>query len=179
MALVEGGASLVAQSVKNLPAVQETWVLSLGWEDPLEKEMATHSSILAWKISWREEPCGLQSMGSHTTERLTLTCLGWRKGSEFLTRALRSCVNWLPLTSPSSGLLACYAAASKASRLPPQEFSCCSLCLKCLSFTLPLLSHYWAFPVNGISSERPSLITLSKMSSSATKGINALLCHPC
>ena len=64
MALVEGGASLVAQSVKNLPAVQETWVLSLGWEDPLEKEMATHSSILAWKISWTEEPGGLQSMGS-------------------------------------------------------------------------------------------------------------------
>ena len=64
MALVEGGASLVAQSVKNLPAVQETRVLSLGWEDPLEKEMATHSGILAWKISWREEPGGLQSMGS-------------------------------------------------------------------------------------------------------------------
>ena len=58
------GASLVAQSVKNLPAVQETWVRSLGWEDPLEKEMATHSSILAWKISWTEEPGGLQSMGS-------------------------------------------------------------------------------------------------------------------
>ena len=57
-------ASLVAQSVKNLPAVQETWVRSLGWEDPLEKEMATHSSILAWKISWTEEPGGLQSMGS-------------------------------------------------------------------------------------------------------------------
>ena len=56
--------SLVAQSVKNLPAVQETWVQSLGWEDPLEKEMATHSSILAWKISWTEEPGGLQSMGS-------------------------------------------------------------------------------------------------------------------
>ena len=49
-------ASLVAQSVKNLPAVQETWVQSLGWEDPLEKEMATHSSILAWKISWTEKP---------------------------------------------------------------------------------------------------------------------------
>ena len=58
------GASLVAQSVKNLPAVQETWVRSLGWEDPLEKEMATHSSILAWKISWTEEHGGLQSMGS-------------------------------------------------------------------------------------------------------------------
>ena len=56
--------SLVGQSVKNLPAVQETWVRSLGWEDPLEKEMETHSSILAWKISWTEEPGGLQSMGS-------------------------------------------------------------------------------------------------------------------
>ena len=57
-------ASLVAQLVKNLPAVQETWVRSLGWENPLEKEMATHSSILAWKISWTEEPGGLQSMRS-------------------------------------------------------------------------------------------------------------------
>ena len=56
--------SLVAQLVKNLPAVQETRVQSLGWEDPLEKEMATHSSILAWKISWTEEPGGLQSMRS-------------------------------------------------------------------------------------------------------------------
>ena len=54
----------VAQSVKNLPAVQETGVQSLGWEDALEKEMATHSSILAWKISWTEEPGGMQSMGS-------------------------------------------------------------------------------------------------------------------
>ena len=49
--------------VKNLPAIQETWVQSLGWEDPLEKEMATHSSILAWRISWTEEPGELQSMG--------------------------------------------------------------------------------------------------------------------
>ena len=57
-------AFIVAQSVKNLPAVQETWVTSLGWEDSLEKEMATHSSILAWKISWKEEPSGLQSMES-------------------------------------------------------------------------------------------------------------------
>ena len=57
-------ASLVAQLVKNLPAVQETRVRSLGWEDPLEKEMANHSSILAWKISWTEEPGRLQSMGS-------------------------------------------------------------------------------------------------------------------
>ena len=54
---------LVAQTVKNLPAVQETQVQSLGWEDPLKKEMATHSSILAWKIPWTKEPAGLQSMG--------------------------------------------------------------------------------------------------------------------
>ena len=57
-------ASLVAQSVKNLPAVQETVIQALSWEDPLEKEMANDSSILAWKISWTEEPGGLQSMGS-------------------------------------------------------------------------------------------------------------------
>ena len=64
---------LVAQLVKNLPAVQETWVQFLGWEDPLEKEMAIHSSILAWRIPWTEEPGGLQSVGSQesdTTERL-------------------------------------------------------------------------------------------------------------
>ena len=55
---------LVAQRIKHLPAMQETRVRSLGWEDPLEKEMATHSSILAWTIPWTEEPGGLQSTGS-------------------------------------------------------------------------------------------------------------------
>ena len=55
-------ASLVAEMVKNLPAMRETWVQSLGQEDPLEKEMATHSSVLAWRIPWKEEPGGLQSM---------------------------------------------------------------------------------------------------------------------
>ena len=54
----------MARMVKNPPAVQETWVQSLGWEDLLEEGMATHSSILAWRISWTEEPGGLQSMGS-------------------------------------------------------------------------------------------------------------------
>ena len=54
----------VAQTVKNLPAMQETWVQFLGWEDPLEKGMATHSSILAWRIPWTEELGGLQSLGS-------------------------------------------------------------------------------------------------------------------
>ena len=57
-------ASLVAQRLKRLPAMQETWVRSLGREDPLEKEMATYSSILAWTIPWTEEPGGLQSTGS-------------------------------------------------------------------------------------------------------------------
>ena len=56
-------ASLVAQTVKNPPATQETQVQSLGWEDPLEKQMATHSSIVAWRIPWMEDPGGLQSMG--------------------------------------------------------------------------------------------------------------------
>ena len=58
------GASLVAQRLKRLPGMRETRVRSLGWEDPLEKEMATHSSTLAWRIPWREEPGRLQSMGS-------------------------------------------------------------------------------------------------------------------
>ena len=57
-------ASLVAQTVQNQPAIQETQVQSLGWEDPLEKGMATHSSILAWKVPWTEEPGGPESMGS-------------------------------------------------------------------------------------------------------------------
>ena len=81
---------LVAQSVKNLPAVQETWVQSLGWEDPLEKEMATHSSILAWKISWTEEPGGLQSMGSQRVGH------DWATNTYFLTckllRTLKTCI---------------------------------------------------------------------------------------
>ena len=55
----------------NLPAVQKTWVKSLGQEDPLEKEMATHSSILAWNIPWTEEPSGLQSMGFKSQTRLS------------------------------------------------------------------------------------------------------------
>ena len=56
-------AYLLAQTVKHLPTMQDTRVQSLGWEDPLEKEMATHTSILAWKIPWTEDPGRLQSMG--------------------------------------------------------------------------------------------------------------------
>ena len=58
---------LIAQSVKNPPAMRDTWVRFLGREDPLEKKMATHSSILAWRLPWTEEPGRLQSMGSQET----------------------------------------------------------------------------------------------------------------
>ena len=80
-------ASLVAQMIKYLPAMQETQVRSLGREDPLEKEMATHSTILAWKIPWTEEPGGLQSMGLQ------------RVGHDWATNTstLYSCLKWLIL----------------------------------------------------------------------------------
>ena len=66
----------MAQTIKNLPAMQETWIQSLGWEDPLEKGMSTHSSILAWRIPWTESLVGYSSWGhkkSDTTEWLTHT----------------------------------------------------------------------------------------------------------
>ena len=69
--LEKGWASLVAQMVKRLPEMRDTRVQSLGWDDPLEKEMATHSSTLAWKIPWTEEPGRLQSMGSQSQTRLS------------------------------------------------------------------------------------------------------------
>ena len=72
-------ASLLAQTVKNPPAMQETWVLSLGQKDPLEKGMVTHYTIFNWRILWTGEPGRLQSMGSQNvrlTEQLTLTLLG-------------------------------------------------------------------------------------------------------
>ena len=68
MEIVLRGASLIAQSVKNLPAMQETWVRFLGQEDSLEKKMATHSSILVWSIPWTEEPDGVQSLGSQESD---------------------------------------------------------------------------------------------------------------
>ena len=62
----------MVQAVKNMPAMQETRVQSLGPEDPLEKELAIHSSILAWRVPWTEEPAGLQSMGSQSQTQLCL-----------------------------------------------------------------------------------------------------------
>ena len=78
-------ASLVAQRLKRLPAMQETWVQSLGQEDPLEKKMATHSSTLAWRIPWTEEPGGLQSRRSQgvrhdwVTSLSLFTFMHWRR----------------------------------------------------------------------------------------------------
>ena len=78
-------ASLVAQRLEHLPAMQETWVWSLGREDPLEKEMATHSSILAWRIPWTEELGGVQSTGSQrvrldwATSLALFTFMHWRR----------------------------------------------------------------------------------------------------
>ena len=70
--MLQLGVSLVALKVKNLPAMWETWVQSLGQEDPLEEDMATHSSILAWRIPWTEEPEGLQLTGLQSWTRLNV-----------------------------------------------------------------------------------------------------------
>ena len=72
----------MAQRIKRLPAMQKTWVRSLGQEDPLEKEMAPHSSTLAWKIPWTEKPGRLQSMGSQRVRHDTVGFLGGASGKE-------------------------------------------------------------------------------------------------
>ena len=85
-------SSLVAQTVKNLSAIWETQVWSLGWEDPLEKEMATHSSTLAWKIPWTEEPGRLQSIGSLRVKHdwvTSLTYLLQKKKDGFQNGSIR------------------------------------------------------------------------------------------
>ena len=76
-------ASLVAQRLKHLPAMQDTWVQSMGQEDSLEKEMATHSSVLAWRIPWMEEPGGLQSMGSQRVRHDFVTSLTYQDMNKF------------------------------------------------------------------------------------------------
>ena len=99
-------ASPVAQMVKNPPAMQETWVRFLGWEDPLEKGKATHSSILAWRTPRTEEPGGLQSMGSQSQTRPS----DLKKKKEFNREAFRTFNAW-PLFVGSSlviNLFTCY-----------------------------------------------------------------------
>ena len=87
--------SLVAQMVKNLPAMWETWVQSLGWEDPLEKGMATHSSILAWTIPWTEELGRLQSLRSQRAGHdWTTFTLQWGRSNEAFLQTERSGSTW-------------------------------------------------------------------------------------
>ena len=132
--------------VKNLPAVQETWVWSLGWEDLLEKEMAIHSSILAWRIPWTEEPGGLQSMGSqrarHDWARVhapthILQGLGKRmhwwvaEPSSFSTIVSKQCHPH----KPEHKYLPLNATTEKESPSPGCQ---------------PPLHHYLEFPSNGI-----------------------------
>ena len=87
-------ASLVAQRLKCLPRMRETWVRSLGWEDPLEKEMASHSSTLAWRIPWREEPGRLQSMGSQRVGHDWVTSLLLSLSSSSTSFGLRQMLIW-------------------------------------------------------------------------------------
>ena len=94
--------SPVAQRLKRLPAMQETWAQSLGQEDPLEKEMATHSGILAWKIPWTEELGGLQSMGLQRVRydratSLSLLCIKYINSKELLHKT-GNCIQYLIIT---------------------------------------------------------------------------------
>ena len=103
-------ASLVAQMVKHLSARQETWVWSLCWEDPLKKEMATHSSTLAWKIPWTEEPGRLQSMGLQKSQTWLNDFTTFSDGPYFLSSRgslfLSHLIQWLCLlhTFPASSI---------------------------------------------------------------------------
>ena len=89
------GTSLVAQTVKRLPTVRETWVWSLGQEDPLEKAMAPHSSTLAWKIPWTEECSRLQSMGSQRVGHDWVTSLHFSDTMEIQTQVWSLCLSCL------------------------------------------------------------------------------------
>ena len=89
--------SLVAQTVKNLPAMQETWVSSLGQKDPLEKGMSTHSSILAWRIPWTEDPCRLQSVG--------LQRVGHNWGTNTILSSAFVPLGWCANDSPTTWLM--------------------------------------------------------------------------
>ena len=112
-------ASLVAQMVRNLPAMWETWVRSLGREDPLEKELATHSSVLAWRIPWTEEPGGpWGGRESDTTERLPDETAMWG-GGERASRHALSCVLREVTFDPSPSFLLLFTFGCAGSLLPP------------------------------------------------------------
>ena len=141
-------ASLVAQMVKRLLTMWETWVWSLGWEDPLEKAMVTHSSTLAWKIPWTE-PGRLQSMGSQRVGRdwvtslspwfgrtEMITSLGWQNSNETFSSGIQS-LKTVPKQPPSNGSAGRFFFLLFWRRMPiwlhnkENGPSYCGLCLQC------------------------------------------------
>ena len=126
------GMPTVAQMVKRLPAMRETWVRSLGWEDPLEKEMATHSSTLAWKIPWTEKPCRLQSMGSQRVRH------DWATSLHFTSWFLCTVLKDLPDRKKEGGKLR-FEKKQLSSAWSPRTKSVFEILWK---LTLPLATLY-------------------------------------
>ena len=118
----------LAQLVKNLPAMQETWVRSLGWEDRLEKGKATHGSVLAWRIPWTEAPGGLQSVGLQRLKRDTVTESSFLLPPSFsllkILSRIPSNLAFTPCVSPRLLLLKVFPVpVSPSSRVEPQVSS--------------------------------------------------------
>ena len=141
----------MAQPVRSLPTMQKTQVRSQGWEDPLEKETATHSSILAWRLPWTEEPAGLQSMGSDTTGELHLfpllvaayriskaSCQILQHSSQTLVAAFRfSCSEACGILVPPTGLNPCPLQGRFLTTGLPRKSSNWQIFKNWISFTLP------------------------------------------
>ena len=145
----------MAQMVKDPPAIQKTWIPSLGWEDPLEEGMATHSSILAWRILWTEEPGGLQSMGSqrlrhdwvtNTVYRVNLRLSSYLSHkSIFILKNIYKCnANIIPNKINTTSLLL-------SNTWPLFKFKGCGcMCLhtqSCLTLCSPM---YWSLPGSSV-----------------------------
>ena len=132
-------ASLVAQTVKNLPVMGKTQVQSLGWEDPLEKEMATHSNILAWRIPWTEDPGGVEK--SLTLSLFSTNCLGY-VGACFATILLLACFRKHHLGKGSINSLTSELNQSSVHLFyKAQDGKYFRLCAHVVSVTTALLCH--------------------------------------
>ena len=129
------------QMLKNLPAVLETWVQSRGREDPLEKEMATHCSILAWRIPWTEEPGWLPSMGQEeldVAERLALSLFTFKP-----TTLLPLPVSPSPVQLPLFSLLLCPPLKVRSPPLPPFRQMVCPRPTTSEALEIPSLDYPW------------------------------------
>ena len=171
--IITNGGSLDGSVVKNLPAMWETWVQSLGWEYPLEKAMAPHSSTLAWKIPWMEEPGRLQSMGSlrirhdWVSSLSVFTFLHWRRKWQstpvFLPgelrgqKSLEGCSPWGHWGSDTTELL--HFSLSGIGEGNGKPFQCSFL-------ENPRDGGGWWAAIYGVTQSRPQLKWLSSSSSS-------------